>query len=391
MDTVPQFGELSLGLKSALRTEAARLGFSLFGVTTPDPPETFPKYLEWIKQGYHGTMSYLAAERAIERRADPRKILEGVQSVIVLGFPYPSPVPVASEKPERLWGQIAAYACGEDYHDLLPPRLEQLAAFLKSITGHQAAFRGYTDTGPILERDLAARAGLGWIGKNSCLIDPKSGSYYLLAELFTTLALEPDEPFKADHCGSCRRCIEACPTGCILPDRTLDARRCISYLTIEYKGAIPPDLRPLMGGWVFGCDICQQVCPWNVRFSKAGTTQLDPHPETVQPDLLEEIQLTPQEFNLKYRHSPVPRARRRGYQRNVAVALGNSRSREAIPTLSAALNQHPEPLVRAHSAWALGRIGGEAAKTALEGALAAVSESDVSAEIQLALENLKTP
>jgi epoxyqueuosine reductase len=206
-----------------------------------------------------------------------------------------------------------------------------------------------------MERDLAQRAGLGWIGKNTCLINPKSGSYFLLAEILLGIDLEPDPPFTADRCGTCTRCIEACPTGCILPNRTLDAQRCIAYLTIENKSEIPPDLRPQMGNRIFGCDVCQMVCPWN-RFTAIEYDQsLAPNPVPGSPDLRADLRLTSQEFNRKFKDSPVQRARRRGYLRNVAVALGNSGNPAAIPSLEAAL-QEDEPLVRSHAEWALKQI-----------------------------------
>jgi len=233
--------------------------------------------------------------------------------------------------------------------------METLVAFIGQQVGGQVAHRWYTDTGPLLERELAQRAGLGWIGKNTCLINPGVGSYFLLAEILLGIELEPDLPFTPDRCGTCRRCLDACPTGCILPDRTLDARRCISYLTIENKGAIPPDLRPQMGNWVFGCDACQTVCPWN-KFAQAEFDQaFAAGPGLPFPDLVAELDLTPQAFNRKFRQSPIRRAKRRGYQRNVTVALGNSGNPAAIPTLEKAL-ESDEPLVREHAAWALGRI-----------------------------------
>ncbi len=301
-------------------------------------------------------MAYLGDERARARRADPRRILPECRAILVLAVPYPDPKNALSAKKPNPHGRISAYAWGDDYHLVLPQRLKALAAFIESVVGRAVPNRWYTDTGPILERDLAQRAGLGWIGKNTNLINPKHGSYFLLAEILLGIALEPDPPFAADHCGTCTRCIEACPTQALLPDRTLDARRCISYLTIELKDEIPPDLRPLLGEWVFGCDVCQNVCPWN-RFA---TTDADPafapRSNVPRPNLLDELSLTPQDFNRKFKDSPVKRAKRRGYLRNVAVALGNTGGPTAIPALKKAMDD-PEPLVREHAAWALKRIG----------------------------------
>jgi epoxyqueuosine reductase len=212
--------------------------------------------------------------------------------------------------------------------------------------------RWYTDSGPILERDLAQRAGIGWIGKNTCLIHPKHGSYFLLSEIFLDLVLEPDPPFRTDHCGTCTRCIEACPTDCILPNRTLDATRCSSYLTIELKDDIPSALREKIGDWVFGCDICQMVCPWN-RFAEEGDPSFgDKNPLHSLP---EELTLSTQEFNQRFKRSPIKRAKRRGYLRNVAVALGNKGDRIALPVLQN-VSSDEEPMLREHAQWAIARI-----------------------------------
>jgi epoxyqueuosine reductase len=251
--------------------------------------------------------------------------------------------------------------------------------------GHPVPNRWYTDTGPLLERELAQRAGLGWIGKNTCLIHPGLGSYFLLSEILLGLELEPDEPFTAERCGSCTRCIQACPTGCILPDHTLDARRCISYLTIELKGSIPPELRSKIGGWVFGCDICQQVCPWNRFAIPTSDPAFTLHADLLGVDLSEELTLTPEAFNTKFRRSPIRRARRRGYMRNIAVVLGNNYDQGAVPALVRALENDREALVRGHAAWALGQLGGEMARHTLENALYSEADPMVLEEIQNAL------
>jgi epoxyqueuosine reductase len=384
-----------MSLAQALKEEAHRLGFALAGVTTPDPPTHFSVYKAWIDSGQHAEMGYLATERATSRRANPRAVLAECRSILVLGGRYPaqalSPgaatqVPAGESSASKRVaakvadGKIAAYACGPDYHDTFAPRLEALVAFLEAQIGHSVSHRCYTDTGALLERDLAQRAGLGWIGKNTCLIAPGLGSYFLLAEILLDLDLEPDPPFQPDRCGTCTRCILACPTGCILPDRTIDARRCISYLTIELKGVIPPDLRTMMGDWVFGCDVCQQVCPWN-RFAPAPSG--DCH-----IDLMDDLTLTPMAFNRRFRGAPLLRAKRRGYLRNVAVALGNAREPIAIPALAQTLLHEPEPLVRGHAAWALGRIGSRAAQEALQAAARTEMDPFVRMEIQSALDAL---
>jgi epoxyqueuosine reductase len=345
-----------VSIVQAIKKEARRLGFTLVGVTTPDPPPHFSAYENWLMLERHGSMDYLADERARICRGDPRRLLPECRSILLLGMRHPDPKAARPDEETGLSGQVAAYAWGRDYHMVLPERLKALSMFIEQLVGNPLPQRWYTDTGPILERDLAQRAGLGWIGKNTCLINPKVGSFFLLAEILLGIELESDPPFSIDHCGTCSRCIEACPTGCILPNRTLDARRCISYLTIENKGEIPSNLRPQMGNRVFGCDVCQMVCPWNRFAANEYDRSLAPYPGLPGPDLSSDLLLTPQGFNQKFKDSPVQRARRRGYLRNVAVALGNSGNSAGIPALKQAL-QDDEPLVRQHALWALEQIG----------------------------------
>lgn len=340
-----------MSLTQAVKNEARRLGFSLAGVTTPESPPHWPAYEHWLSMGRHGSMDYLADPR----RADPRLVLSECRSILVLAVSYPDPESAAQNKGPRPAGRVAAYAWGRDYHLVLPKRLKTLASFIETQVGSPMPHCWYTDTGPLLERDLAQRAGLGWIGKNTCLIHPKIGSYFLLAEILLGIELEPDVPFSADRCGMCTRCITACPTGCILPDRTLDARRCLSYLTIENKNEIPPDLRPQLGNRVFGCDICQQVCPWNRFANQEHDPAFNARPGLPNPDLVAELALRPQEFNRKFKDNPVLRSKRRGYLRNVAVALGNSGQPAALPALERAV-QDNEPLIREHAVWALEQI-----------------------------------
>ena len=353
-------------LKDVIKDKARQLGFILAGVTTPEPPPHYSTFETWLAQGRHGTMDYLATERSRARRADPRQILPECQSIVVLATPYSPPLhppisaqhvndgkaKLSAEMGGREGGRIAAYAWGADYHDVLAARMKELVQFIEEQVGHSVKNRCYTDTGPILERDLAQRAGIGWIGKNTCLINPKHGSYFLLSEIFLELALEPDAPLVTDHCGTCTRCIEACPTDCILPDRTIDATRCISYLTIELKEDIPAELRDKMGNWVFGCDICQMVCPWN-RFAGEGDPAFGD--ENPAHSLGEDLSMTAQEFSQRFKGSPVKRAKRRGYLRNVAVALGNIGDMHALPVLQNA-SKDEEPLVREHAQWAIEKI-----------------------------------
>ena len=358
-------------LKEKIVAKSRELGFTLAGVTTPEPPPHYSTFESWLAYDHHGTMNYLATETSRARRADPLEILPECKSILVLATPYMSPSPTrapvenrdysersASEDEARRGARgegqarIASYAWGSDYHDILPARMKELVNFIEQQVGGPIKNRYYTDTGPILERDLAQRAGIGWIGKNTCLINPKQGSYFLLSEILLDLELEPDLPFVTDHCGTCTRCITACPTQCILPDRTIDARRCISYLTIELKDDIPNELRPLMGDWVFGCDVCQMVCPWN-RFAVEGDSVFGDH--NPLPSLTDELTLTPQEFNQRFKQTPIKRAKRRGYLRNVAVALGNIGDLHALPVLNQTL-EDPEPMVREHGKWAMEEI-----------------------------------
>ncbi len=337
-------------LKQIIKDKARQLGFVLAGVTTPEPPPHYPAFERWLAQGHHGAMDYLATARSRARRADPKQILPECKSILVLATPYNPPLPAGEGLGVR--GKIASYAWGDDYHNVLPARMKELVRFIEEQAGGPIKNRYYTDSGPLLERDLAQRAGIGWIGRNTCLIHPKKGSYFLLSEILLDLELEPDPPFVTDHCGTCTRCIEACPTQCILPDRTLDATRCISHLTIELKEDIPIELREKIGGWVFGCDICQMVCPWN-RFAAEGDPAfMDVHSPH---SLTEELALTPQTFNQRFKRTPVKRAKRRGYLRNVAVALGNTGAMHALPVLKNALNDE-EPLVREHAQWAIEQI-----------------------------------
>ena len=363
-------------LKEAIKDKARQLGFMLAGVTSAEPPESYPVFRAWIAAGRHAGMGYLASERNLARRADLKAILPECRSVLVVAAPYDPPDPDAPG--------VAAYARGDDYHDVLIPRLQKIAAFIEEQAGEPVPCRWYTDTGPILERDLAQRAGLGWIGKNSMLINPQAGSYFLLAELLIGLELPPDEPFTTDHCGSCTRCLQACPTSCIRDDRTLEAGRCISYLTIENKGEIPLELRGLVGEWQFGCDVCQQVCPWNRFAPEHGDRELSPRPGIPPEEPAAELRLTPQAFNRKFKGSPVKRAKRRGYLRNTSVVLGNRGDGGAVEPLAAALRDD-EPLVRAHAAWALGQIGGAESQAALRSALEVEADETVIVEIRQAL------
>lgn len=333
-------------LTQAIKKKANQLGFILAGFTSYEPPAHFNIFQEWLDAGHHATMDYLASERSRSRRANPSLILPECKSILVLALPY---TPLQKDNPGY---QIAEYALGDDYHEVIPPRLQEIVQFIEAQVRHPVPNRYYTDTGPILERELAQRAGLGWIGKNSMLIHPQNGSTFLLAEILLGIELEYDEPFQGDHCGTCTRCIDACPTQCILPNRTIDSNHCISFLTIENKGDIPATLREKIGNWIFGCDICQQVCPWN-RFSAPADPALKP---TIPlPVRTSDLTLTSSEFNQRFKRSPIKRAKRRGYLRNLAVAVGNSRNKDALPILEQA-KQDEEILVQSCARWAVQKI-----------------------------------
>jgi len=341
--------ESSENLKNKIISFANDLGFFLAGVTTPDPPRHVTVFENWLLSGHHGNMEYLATERSRSRRANLHEILPECKSVLVLATPYSAPQENTNTNSS---GQIAAYAIGLDYHDVLSTRMKELIQFIEKQVGHPIKNRYYSDTGPILERDLAQRAGIGWIGKNTCLINPKHGSYFFLSEILLDLSLEPDPPFLTDHCGTCTRCIEACPTNCILPNRTIDASQCISYLTIELKDDIPVDLRDKIGDWVFGCDICQTACPWN-RFSSRGDPVFEN--STAPRSLTEEMGLSTAAFNQRFKNSPIKRAKRRGYLRNVSIALGNSGNEHELPVLQNTLMDE-DKMIRRHAQWAIDKI-----------------------------------
>jgi len=370
-------------LAEQIKAEAARLGFSLCGMTSALPPPHHRHYAQWLAEGKAGEMLYL--HRQEPKRGDLSLILPGVKSVVCVALNYspetgmapnPSPVPgegsmigqgsaaLNSYPSPTEWGQgsalvpgvgvIARYARFDDYHDTLWARLEALLAFIQSQSPG-ANGKVYCDTGPITERDLAMRAGLGWIGKHTNLISRKLGNWFFLGEILLDIELPADSP-ETTHCGTCTRCIPACPTGAITGPYQLDARRCISYLTIELKGSIPEDLRPLIGTRIYGCDDCLAVCPWNKFAVRSNDPAVQPRADLTAPDLLALLALDDEAFREKFKNSPVKRTKRRGLLRNVCVALGNLGDPAAIPALTHAAESDPEPLVREHALWAIARI-----------------------------------
>ncbi len=365
---------------------ARQLGFDLVGIASPAPPATIERYQAWVQSGYHGEMAYLARPDAVARRADLSRIQPGLRSVIVVGVNYhTAPLP-ADRRDDPSRGIIASYARGDDYHEWLAARLELLAAYMQASSQEPVAYRSYVDTGPILERELGVRAGLGFVGKNTNLIHPRLGSWLFLGELLLTAELPASRPGTGlGTCGECTRCLDACPTSALVAPYVLDARRCISYLTIELKGAIPAELRPFVGNRIFGCDICQEVCPWSKRFSQpTSEPAFQPRPGTIAPALLDLLALDSESFRRGFSGSPIARSRRRGLLRNVAVALGNWGSHSAIEPLARALRDH-EPLIRGHAAWALGQIGGEYSRRVLAHALPIETDPWVQEEIRSGL------
>ncbi len=373
-------GAARTSLTARIKACAHELGFSAVGVASADPPPHWAFYLGWLEQGYAGEMAYLA--RDLDRRGDPRQVVPGAKSVLCVAMDY-GPGGSAGSNAAGPVGRVSSYARGDDYHDLMGDRLSRLLDEVRRLES-SAGGRAYVDTGPVLERTFAARAGIGWFGKHTNLIRKRGGSWFFLGTLILTLELDYDSPV-ADHCGTCERCIQACPTGAILEPYVLDARRCISYLSIELKGAIPRDLRSGMGPWIFGCDVCQDVCPWNIKHGRPSPEPaFRSRPGLEAPDLPQFLGMDQAAFSDRFRGSPVKRAKRRGLLRNTAVVLGNTGDEAHVPVLARAL-EDPEPLVRGHAAWALGRVGGEGARHALVCASAVEADAYVRGEIDAAL------
>ena len=302
-----------------VKERARQLGFDPVGITTLGPVDSFATFRDWLDQGYAGEMTYLA--RGAEKRRDTTRPVPGARTAIVVALDYGGKQPA---------GSIARYARGDDYHDIMLDRLRVLHRWLEDDCGHDVPGKAYVDTGPILERDLARRAGLGWIGKNTMLISPDRGSFFFLGALLVDLDLTADAPFEADRCGSCTRCLDACPTEAFVAPRVMDARRCISYLTIEHRSEIAPELQPLIGEMLYGCDICQDVCPWNIRFSRELTDPaLAPRPENVQPDPVAIAELSDEDFRVRFKGSPIKRTKQTGLVRNALIALRNRESQHA--------------------------------------------------------------
>jgi epoxyqueuosine reductase len=347
-------------MKAAIQQRALELGFDDCRFTSAHPPQSAEKFQSWIAENKNGEMAWL--ERNAEKRVDPQKVLPDARSVIVLAASYgasdknqmPRESHHLSPITHHFPGIVARYAQFDDYHDILGERLKTLVDFITQVADRKVRSLWYVDTGPLLERDLAQRAGLGFVGKHTNLISRKLGNWIFLAEIITTLELEPDAPEK-NHCGKCSRCMSACPTNAITAPFELDARKCISYLTIELKGSIPSEFREAIGNRIYGCDDCLAACPWN-RFAREGSLmKAHAKKELNSPDLVELLSLDNAGFKSRFAHSPILRTKRRGFLRNVCVALGNVGDASALPALEKSAHD-AEPLIAEHARWAIEQI-----------------------------------
>ena len=346
-------------LTDRLKAEARRLGFDQVGIAPAVAPPGYRHFVDWLAAGRAAGMSYM--ERHAEIRAHPDRLLEGVRSIIVVSFVYGEP---SATEPGPTEGKIARYARGADYHRVFWRRLDALLAWLQAECPC-ARGRALADTAPLLERDFARLAGLGWIGKNTMLIDRRLGSFTVLGALLVDIELRTDEPHHADHCGTCTRCLDACPTDAFAGPYQLDAGKCISYWTIEHKGPIADEFADQLDGWVFGCDVCQDVCPWNRKAPPGREPEFAPRPEWINPDLIDWLTRDPAALARALKGTAMARAKRSGLARNAALVLGARREPSAVPALIACLDD-PDPVVRAASARALGQIGSDEAVEALD-------------------------
>jgi epoxyqueuosine reductase len=363
-----------MSLETRLKEQARQLGFELVGIAAAAPADGFDRLRDWLDRGFAGEMAYLG--RHADARRHPASILPEVRSVVMVGMNYKSGVRsqesgVRSQEPGSdnegaetssltpdpcllTPGKVARYARGRDYHDVLRERLNRLLAWVQE-QAPGCRGRCVVDTAPLLERDFARRAGLGWFGKNTMLLNRQLGSYFFLGALLLDLELRPDPPHETNHCGTCTACLDACPTGAFVGPGVLDSRRCISYLTIELRGPVPEELRAGLGDWLFGCDVCQEVCPWNRKAPPGREPALQPRPDLEAVDPVELLGLSEEEFRRRFRGTALMRARRRGLLRNAALVLGNRGDPAALPALERALSD-PEPLVREAVRWAIEEI-----------------------------------
>jgi epoxyqueuosine reductase len=334
----------ALALTQAVKARALEVGFDRVAVGPAGPAEHAARFGAWLDAGYAGGMDYLTRTRV--ERGDPERLLPGCRSVLALALAY------GPREDDPSWRPVSRYARGRDYHDLMRPRLAAVVDYLRQAAGPATASRAAVDTSAVLERDLAARAGLGWIGKNTNLIAVGGGSYFFIGTVLTTAALVADGP-ATDHCGTCTACLDACPTQAFVGPWVLDARRCLAYLTIEHRGDVADEWKPVMRDWLFGCDVCQEVCPWNRKAPAAREPALAP--SAPLPSLEALLEMDEAAFRTRFRGSAMSRARRAGLARNAALVLGNRGDRAAVPALRRALDD-PDPGVRSAAAWALARL-----------------------------------
>jgi epoxyqueuosine reductase len=335
-------------IETQIKARANSLGFSLVGITTADELQMHVRYLDWLELKHHAGMGYLDSRYHKQVRKDPRQLFPGVKSIIVLGLEYP--LHNIELLDNSAIGLIGGYASGEDYHTRIPKMLAPFISFISQKLKPSASTKIFTDSAPILERELGVRAGFGWIGKNSCLISPQIGSNFLLAEVFLDQELDPDTPFDKDRCGNCTRCIDACPTQCILSNRTIDSNRCISYNTIENRGEIPPEIMQKLDNWLFGCDVCQMVCPWNKQSgSKSGTDVQEGILNASQ--MLSILRMTEDEFGTMFKSTALMRARRTGIIRNILIRSGRDLTTRSV--LAEYLINENDPVIRKTLRWVL--------------------------------------
>lgn len=379
-------------MKEAIQARAAAHGFDLCRFARTDIPGRHADALHsWVNAGMHGDMAWMQQESRLERRIDPASMLPDVKSVITIGMLHsPPPYSLAEAESGRGRGVIAAYAHGDDYHEVMKKRLKAFASDLDAMLGAHDQ-RVYVDTAPVLEHALAESSGLGWQGKHSLTINRHLGSWMMLGEVFTTAEIEPDSP-ASNHCGSCSACMDICPTKAIVAPYVVDARLCISYLTIEFKGYIPRRLRTLMGNRIFGCDDCQIICPWNRLAEKPEPDFLTPRAENYLPELASLLRLDEEGFRKRFRKSPVKRTGRAGLLRNACIAAGNSADPCFAPLLIERLGD-AEPLIRGHAAWALGQLGQalswEPVRAALEAARMREKDHETHEDISITIKEIK--
>jgi epoxyqueuosine reductase len=364
-------------LTKSIKEKALEIGFDLVGIS---PVDRFPEnqfYKEWLARGFAGEMKYM--EREPQKREDIRNLLPEAKSVISCALNYNTDHPYSTDETDKTKGWISRYAWGDDYHEIVQNKLSYVLDFVRELSPTELKARSYVDTGPVLDRVYGKYSGIGWFGKNTCLINQKIGSWIFIGEIITSVELDYDSA-APDRCGTCTRCIDACPTGALLHPYVLDSRLCISYLTIELREGIPLPLREKVGNNVYGCDICQDVCPWNRKAKVSHESPLQPREGLCNPDLSSFAHLTEEDFRLIFKRSPVKRAKRKGFLRNVMVAMGNSGEVTFIPHIRKCLKDK-DPLIRAHAAWALWKLEGQDSYETLSNLLSIESDPMVREEI----------